>query len=377
MFEFLDGFLIYVGPFLGLLTAVVFVHEMGHFLVARLFGVPVEIFSVGFGRALVSWRDRAGTIWKIGWLPLGGYVKFLGDEDAASVKRSEAGPAAPAGVTMFHDQPLYSRAAVVAAGPFANFLFAIFLLAVTFATVGQPFTPPVVDKVFDNTAASSAGILNGDRIVNIGGQSIQRFEELQVIISNNPDIELEVVVERDGYESTLMVTPGAREFEDRFGNKRRIGFLGVSRGGSEFVRHGPVLAVWYATRETYNFTVMTLRNVWEMIARERPADELRGVLGIAQMSGQAAQMGFESWLRLTVLISISLGLINLFPIPILDGGHLVFYAFEMILRRPISERIQEFSFRIGLVLVITLMLFGLWNDLVHLKVFEQINRVFS
>jgi len=377
MFDMISGAGIYIVPFLILLTILVFVHEMGHYGMARMFGVNVETFSIGFGRSIYSWQDRAGTQWKIGWLPLGGYVKFLGDEDATSVKKSDQPVVAKEGEKLFHDQPLYARVAVVAAGPLANFLFAIVILAVVFSTIGQSFTPPVIDEVIANTAASEAGLQSGDRIVNIDGQSIERFEELQIIIATSPGIELDVQIERAGAPLMLVITPGSRKFEDRFGNSQEQGFLGVSRGGREHVRHNPLAAVWYATRETYRLSVLTLKNVGRMIAGTRPADELRGIIGIAQMSGQAAQMGFESLLGLTVIISIGLGLINLFPIPVLDGGHLVFYAIEAVLGRPLGERAQEFGFRIGLVLVITLMLFALWNDLVRLEVFEHLNRIFS
>ncbi len=377
MFDMLFGAGTYILPFLILLTILVFVHEMGHYAVARIFGVNVETFSIGFGRALYGWQDRAGTQWKIGWLPLGGYVKFLGDEDATSVRKSDQPIAVTEGQRLFHDQPLYARAAVVAAGPAANFLFAILILAVVFSTIGQSFTPPVIDEVIEDTAASKAGLQSGDRIVEIDSQSIERFEELQIIIATSPGIPLDVQVLRHGVPLQLVIVPGTRSFEDRFGNTQHQGFLGVSRGGREHVRHNPVAAVWYATRETYRLSELTLKNVGRMITGTRPADELRGIIGIAQMSGQAAQMGFESLLGLTVIISIGLGLINLFPIPVLDGGHLVFYAYEAVAGKPLGERAQEFGFRIGLVLVITLMLFALWNDLVRLDVFEHLNRIFS
>ena len=377
MFDMLFGAGIYILPFLILLTILVFVHEMGHYAVARMFGVNVETFSIGFGRALYGWHDRAGTQWKIGWLPLGGYVKFLGDEDATSVRKSDQPIVAAEGQRLFHEQPLYARAAVVAAGPAANFLFAILILAVVFSTIGQSFTPPVIDEVIENTAASKAGLQSGDRIVEIDSQSIERFEELQIIVATSPGISLNVQVLRHGVPLQLVIVPGTRSFEDRFGNTQHQGFLGVSRGGREHVRHNPVAAVWYATRETYRLSELTLKNVGRMIAGTRPADELRGIIGIAQMSGQAAQMGFESLLGLAVIISIGLGLINLFPIPVLDGGHLVFYAYEAVAGKPLGEKAQEFGFRIGLVLVITLMLFALWNDLVRLEVFEHLNRIFS
>ncbi|MBT3700866.1 MAG: RIP metalloprotease RseP, partial [Alphaproteobacteria bacterium] len=260
----------------------------------------------------------------------------------------------------------------------ANFLFAIVVLAVIFATLGQSFTPAVVDAVIEDTAASDAGVKAGDRVIELDGQTIERFEELQLIISSSPGIGLEMVVLRDDVPVSLSVTPRSRTFKDRFDNQQKIGFLGVSRSGQlEHIRHGPVMAVWYATRETWRLSVLTLKNVWRMIVGSRPADDLRGVLGIAQMSGQAAQMGFETSISLMVVISISLGLINLFPIPILDGGHLAFYIFEAVRGKPLGEKAQEIGFRAGLVLVMSLMLYALWNDLVHLNVIGYLNQVFS
>jgi regulator of sigma E protease len=364
--------------FLVMLTILVFVHEMGHFSVARFFGVTVETFSVGFGRALVNWKDKAGTDWKIGWIPLGGYVKFLGDEDATSVKKSDVPVDLAEGQRMFHEQPLYARAAVVAAGPAANFIFAIAVLSVLFATLGQSFTPAVVDAVIADTAASDAGVKAGDRIIELDGQAIERFEELQLIISSSPGIDLEMTVLRDDVPVSLNVTPRSRTFTDRFDNQQKIGFLGVSRSGRlEHIRHGPVMAIWYATRETWHLSVLTLKNVWRMIVGEQSADGLRGPIGIAKMSGQAAQMGFQSYIGLMVIISISLGLINLFPVPILDGGHLAFYIYEAIFRRPPSEKAQEIGFRIGFVLVICLMLFATRNDFLDSDLLKYLNQVFS
>jgi regulator of sigma E protease len=364
--------------FVVMLTILVFVHEMGHYSVARFFGVTVETFSIGFGRALVTWKDKAGTVWKIGWLPLGGYVKFLGDEDASSVKKSETPLVLTEGQRMFHEQPLYARAAVVAAGPAANFLFAIVVFSVIFATKGQSFTPAIVDTVIADTAASDAGMKAGDRIIELDGRAIERFEELQLIISTSPDISMDLVVMRENVPVSLVVTPRSREFTDNFGNQQKIGFLGVSRSGRlEHIRHGPVVAVWYAARETWSLSVLTLKGVWRMIVGTQSADSLRGPIGIAQMTGQAAQMGFDFYIGIMVMISISLGLINLFPIPILDGGHLVFYIYEAIMGRPLGEKAQEIGFRIGLVLVVTLMLYATGKDILRSDMIDYLNQVFS
>lgn len=370
---FLDGFLGFVVPFLIVLTVLVFVHEMGHYLVARRNGVRVEVFSVGFGPELFGWTDRAKTRWKISLIPLGGYVKMFGDLNAASMpdtriismpdeEREEA----------FPFKRLSQRVWIVAAGPLANFLFAIVLLAGLFMIVGQPFTPAVVGGVQEGSAADLAGMEPGDQIVEIDGSTIERFEDVQWIVRAAPEEALEIVVERDGTEVRLEAVPQRTEIEDNFGNKHEIGLLGVSRSGVEFARHGPFEASWRAVDQTFALTVGTLKAVGQMIAGTRSADELGGPIRIAQMSGQVAETGVASLIWFMAVLSINLGLINLFPIPMLDGGHLLFYAIEAVRGRPLGERAQEYGFRIGLALVLSLMVFATWNDLVHLQVFELI-----
>ena len=376
--EFLSGLWTYLVPFLFVLTVLVFVHEMGHYLVARWCGVAVETFSIGFGRELFHWHDAKGTRWRVGWMPLGGYVKFLGDADATSVRGVDVSDATPEErANYFQEKSLGVRTAVVSAGPIANFLLAIVLLAGLFAIVGQPFTPPVIHEVLPNTAASAAGFEAGDRIVEIDGQGIDRFEEMQQVIMASPGQLLVMIIERGNNELELNVTPGARTLTDRFGNDHNVGFLGVQRSGVDFIRHDPLSAVWYAVRQTYTFTVMTLRYVGQMIVGLRSSEDLRGPIGIVQMSGQAAQIGVTSVVQFMAVLSISLGLINLFPIPVLDGGHLLFYAFEAVRGKPLGERAQEYGFRVGLALVVGLMVIATWNDLVQLEVFEYVARLFS
>ena len=376
--DFLSGIWTYLVPFLFVLTVLVFVHEMGHYLVARWCGVAVETFSIGFGREIVHWHDSRGTRWRVGWLPLGGYVKFFGDADATSVRSADdATLSSEERADYFQEKPLGVRTAVVSAGPIANFLLAVVLLAGLFTVVGQPFTPPVIHEVVPDTAAAAAGFQAGDRIVEIDGQSIDRFEELQQLIMSSPDQPLVVIVERESIQLRLSVTPGVRTLTDRFGNVHRVGFLGVQRSGVDFIRHDPFSAVWYAVKQTYTFTVMTLRYVGQMIVGLRSPDDLRGPIGIVQMSGQAAQIGATSVVQFMAVLSISLGLINLFPIPVLDGGHLLFYAYEALRGKPLGARAQEYGFRIGLALVVGLMVVATWNDLVQLEVFEYVVRFFS
>jgi regulator of sigma E protease len=368
----------WVLPFLVVLTILVFVHELGHYWVARRAGVRVEVFSVGFGRELWGWTDRLGTRWKLGLIPVGGYVKFFG-EQAAGESVEEALQALPPEdrAVAFHGKSVGRRFAIVAAGPLANLLFAFVLLVGLFVTVGQPYTPPEVMAVLEDSAAEEAGFRPGDRIVRIDGDDIERFEQMQTIIGMAGGQTLTVVVLRDGAEVVLEATPRVVEEEDPFGNKQRIGRLGVSRTGVEYRRLGPVSASVQAVRQMVTIVGLTGKALGQMIAGSRSSQELRGPLGIAQMSGQVAQSGVVPVIWFMALLSINLGLINLFPIPVLDGGHLVFYAIEAIRGKPVGERIQDYSFRIGLALVLTLMIFATWNDLVQFKFFDFLSGLFS
>ncbi|HVA12708.1 MAG TPA: RIP metalloprotease RseP [Stellaceae bacterium] len=361
----------YVFWFLVVLTVLVFVHEFGHYLVARWNSVRVEVFSIGFGPELFGWNDRAGTRWKVSAIPLGGYVKMFGDADPASMPSSDVHEMTPEErAVAFHHKRLPQRAAIVAAGPVANFIFAIVALAGLFATVGQPFTPPQVGTVQAGSAAAAAGIQPGDVVASIDGQAIERFEDVQRIVRLDPGRAMSLVVHRGDKDLTLSVTPKLSEVTDRFGNKHQYGLLGIVGQGVKYVRYGPVAAVGRAVGETADIVTGTLQAVWQMIIGARSTDELGGPLRIAQMSGEVAQYGFSAILPFMAVLSINLGLINLFPIPVLDGGHLLFYAAEALRGRPLGHRAQEYGFRFGLALVMTLMVFATWNDLVHLRVVE-------
>lgn len=365
--DLLSGAWTYLLPFLIVLTVLVFVHELGHYLVARRHGVRVEVFSIGFGPELFGWFDRAGTRWKFSLIPLGGYVKMYGDADAASSPSANVRGMAPDEQSIsFHHKPLGQRAAIVAAGPIANFLFAIVVFAGLFSTIGQPFTAPEIGGVLPGSAAERAGLQAGDRIVRINGTEIERFEQIQRIVQLNLDQPLEIAVVRNGQEISLNATPAVVEEQDGRGNVVRIARLGI-RGGSamEFVRHGPVESVWRGIAETWIQTTGTLKALGQMISGQRATDDLGGPIRIAQMSGEVAQGGFAALLVFMAVLSINLGLINLFPVPMLDGGHLLFYAIEALRGRPLGPRAQEYGFRIGLVLVFSLMVFATWNDLVH------------
>ncbi|WP_448202924.1 RIP metalloprotease RseP [Azospirillum sp. sgz302134] len=364
--------------FLLVLTVLVFVHELGHYLVARRNGVRIEVFSIGFGPELFGWTDRTGTRWKFSAIPLGGYVKMFGDADPASTPGAHTQHMTPEEKAVsFHHKRLGQRAAIVAAGPIANFVFAIVVLTVLFATAGQSFTPPDVGGVQPGSAAERAGLRPGDVIVSINGSGIQRFEEIRQIVSIQPGEPLQMTVQRDGRTETLTATPDVKEVTDRFGNTHRIGQLGIMRAGAENKRHDPLTAFWQATREVTGMVTGTFTALGQMIEGSRGTEELGGPLRIAQMSGEVAQSGWYPLVWFMTFLSVNLGLINLFPVPLLDGGHLLFYAFEGVRGRPLGPRAQEYGFRIGLALVLTLMVFATWNDLVQLRVVEFFRGLIS
>ncbi len=381
--EFLSGLFGYVLPFVFVLSLVVFIHEMGHFLVARWFGVIVEQFSIGFGREVVGWTDSNGTRWKIGWLPLGGYVKFLGDENAASTPDHAAMEKLAPEVreNCFQFKPLHARAAVVAAGPIANFILAIVIFAFMYSIVGQSVTTPRVDAVAPGSAAEAAGFEQGDLVLAIDGSRIDTFNDMQRIVSTSPERVLVFTVDRDGAVVDLNVTPQLKEVTDPFGNVQRIGLIGLSRQNAEgdvkTVRYNPATAVWKGVTETGFIITTTLGYLGDIIVGRQDADQLGGPLRIAQVSGQVATLGLVALLNLAAILSVSIGLLNLFPVPMLDGGHLLYYAVEAVRGRPLGERAQEYGFRIGLAAVMSLMIFATWNDLVHLRVVEYIGSVFS
>jgi regulator of sigma E protease len=365
-------------PFLVILTVLVFVHEMGHYLVARRNGVRVEVFSIGFGPELFGWNDRTGTRWKISAIPLGGYVKMFGDADPASTQGSGLDVMSDQDrAVSFHHKRLGQRTAIVLAGPAANFLFAIVLLAGLYSIVGQRYAPPSVDVIVPASAAEAAGLRVGDLIVEVDAVEITRFDELQRIVRDNPGVALDFLVERNGKLVGLTATPRRVERTDALGNTASIGLLGVQSEQMQMIRHDPLSALWLATTETWSLVRQTLNAVGQMIVGARTTDELGGPLRIAQLSGTVAEAGLVTTIWFTALLSINLGLINLFPIPVLDGGHLMFYLAEAVRGRPLGERVQEIASMAGLTMVIALMVFVTWNDLVQLRVFEFFGSLFS
>jgi regulator of sigma E protease len=367
-----NGFLSYIIPFLFVLTIVVFFHELGHFLIARWCGVRVLVFSIGFGPEIVGFNDRHGTRWKIAAVPLGGYVKFFGDENAASVPDAEqlAAMDEQQRRDSFFHKGVGARAAVVAAGPIANFILAIVIFAGVFMFYGKQSTTARVDTVQPASAAAVAGFKPGDVVLNINGSKVDGFSEMQRIVSVNAGETLTVDVDRGGKLVTLQATPALREIKDSFGNTHKIGVLGISRsmapGDLKLERVGPIDAVVLGVGETWFVVERTLSYIGGVVTGREAADQLGGPIRIAQVSGQVATAGMVALIHLAAVLSVSIGLLNLFPIPLLDGGPLMFYAVEAVRRRPLSERAQEIGFRIGLAIVLMLMLFATFNDIKHL-----------
>jgi len=351
--------------FIAVLGVLVFVHELGHYLVARWRGVHIEVFSIGFGKAIVSWTDRVGTVWKVAWLPLGGYVKMHGQERPEDVS-PEVRAAWQSGRT-FHEKPVGSRALVVAAGPAANFLLAVVLFAGLFAFAGRPVTEPVVGKVMEGSAADHAGLKPGDRLLAIDGKTVKRFEEIQQVITAHPDERLSLLVQRDGREIALTAVT-----QNRMAGGKRVGLLGITAGPITYERLSPWQTVGAAFAQTWRVTAETWDGAWGMISGQRGTDDLGGPLRIAQLSGQVAELGTASLVSFIAVLSINLGLINLFPIPILDGGHLLFYLAEALRGRPIPQRAQEYGFRAGFAVLVGLFIFVTWNDLSHLGLFRWV-----
>ena len=359
----------YIVPFLFVLSLVVFFHELGHFLVARWCGVRILVFSIGFGPELVGFYDRHGTRWKISAIPLGGYVKFFGDEGAASTPNAErlASMDASERARSFAFQPVRKRAAIVVAGPMANFLLAIVIFTAIFMLYGKQSMSARVDAVQPDSAAAAAGFQPGDVVVAIDGQAIDSFADMQRIVSDSAGESLDITIDRGGARQTLHATPTLKEVKDAFGNRQRIGILGISRSmAAEDLKFQPVSppqAVVMGVQETWFVVARTLSYIGGVIVGREAADQLGGPIRIAQVSEQVATIGFVALIHLAAVLSVSIGLLNLFPIPLLDGGHLLFYSIEALRGRPLSERVQEVGFRIGFAIIVMLMVFTVWIDI--------------
>jgi regulator of sigma E protease len=367
------GFLFTILAFLLVIGPLIFVHELGHYFVGRWFGVKAETFSIGFGREIFGWSDKRGTRWKVGWLPLGGYVKFKGDMNPASVADPEWLNLPPEErAQTFQAKKVWQRFLIVLAGPAINFLAAILIFIALFAVIGHPRTPPVVGQVTAGSAAAAAGLRTGDVIESVAGRSVGRFEDVQRIVVIRPGEPLRIELRRDGQRIAVVATPGTQVERDRFGNEFRRGLLGFTPGAPTADR-----LAWYelpgaAVRQTKNTVVMMVEALGQVISGRRSVKELGGPLKIAQFSGQQATLGFAAFFVFMALVSINLGFINLLPIPLLDGGHLLFYAIEGVRRKPLKPETQEWAFRTGLAALLALMIFVTFNDLASFGVWQRL-----
>ncbi len=403
--QFLQTVVLAVIPFLLVLGLVVTVHELGHFLAAKALGTKIDRFSIGFGRSIASWTDKSGVEWRLGWLPIGGYVRFAGDENAASIpdanvlvemrrKLIDQGRGAEI-PRYFHFKPIWQRAIIVAAGPLANFALAIAIFAGLLMSLGDLVLPFRVAVVQPDSAAAEAGFQVGDRIVAVNGREMQNFNDVLQVIRVRGGVPTTFTVERDGRNTELSATPRWQVQKDPVAGEQRVGVLGVrpAQAPEDYVRvrYGPIEAIGQGTKRTWDVLETTVYYLGRMLTGQVSTDQLRGPLGIADVTKNVTRLGVEgapdlpsmlagaglNLVQLAALISVSIGFMNLLPVPVLDGGHLMFYAYEAITRRPLAAKVQAAGYRVGLALVLGLMLFATWNDLQRLRVFNLFGGLFS
>ncbi|MFN3547193.1 MAG: RIP metalloprotease RseP [Mesorhizobium sp.] len=366
-----DGLLIgTIVPFLFVLTIVVFVHEMGHYLVGRMCGIGVQAFSIGFGPELFGFNDSHGTRWKLSLIPLGGYVKFVGDMNAASTPPDAeeiAELSEEDRKRAFHVQPVWKRAATVVAGPLFNFLLTIAVFAVMFGLYGRFVSDPMVAEVRPGSPAEAAGFLPGDRFLRVDGNRVETFSDVQRYVTGRAGDALTFVMLRDDREIELVATPELSEQTDALGNTVRVGIIGVVNneevGQPRVVEYGPLESLTQAVIETGDVILRTGQFLKRFVAGREDRCQLGGPVKIADMAGKAAAKGFEWLVQLVAMLSVGIGVLNLLPVPPLDGGHLLFYAIEAASGRPVSERVMDLVYRAGVLLVLAFMAFVFWNDL--------------
>jgi len=402
MLAFLQSALVHVAPFFLVISLIVTVHELGHFLTARAFDVAIERFAIGFGRSIATWRDRAGVEWRIGWLPLGGYVKFAGDENVASVpdqtdietlrRQIVAREGAGAEKRYLVFKPLWQRALIILAGPGANFALAIVLFSAFFLAFGRPVTSNQVSQVVPASAAARAGFQPGDRVVQADGKPTPDFEDLQFYVQYRGGVPIDFTVLRGGARLHLRAAPDTRPVDSAFGGKQNIGVLGLAAMARGQTAVGPLEAVELGARKTWDVTFTTLFYLGRIVSGQVGADQLHSFVGIAMASGTITQQAVDQakeagvgWyvtvadvlIQMAALMSVSIGILNLLPIPVLDGGHLLSYAYEAVARRPPAPVVQMVGYRAGLALLVGLMLFATWNDLGRQQVFHFFGSLFS
>ncbi len=379
--NFLTSLPEYAIPFLLVLSVLVFVHELGHYLMARWCGVKVEIFSIGFGKELFGFNDKTGTRWKFCWIPLGGYVQMFGDGDPASStqdkEKASKLTAAEKKVAFFY-KPVWQRALIVLAGPVINFIYAIVVMASLFTVQGQIYAPAQVGGLVEKGVAEKAGFKIGDVVTKVDQENVERFQDLQRIVSINLNEEMVFTVKRNNKEIKLKAKPEVLTQTDNFGFRHMVGRLGIVSGGKTAIKkHNFASGLQAAMQETWTMSAATVKAIGQMITGVRSAEELGGVIRIGAYAKEFSEQGWLSLLMFSALISVNLGLINLFPIPLLDGGHLMFYAYEAIFRKPLNEKVRMMGIRIGYVFVIALMVFATLNDLIQLKVLDYIAKLVS
>jgi regulator of sigma E protease len=374
----------YILPFIALIVVVVFIHEYGHYYFAKRFGVGVTDFSIGFGKEMFGWNDKSGTRWKVCVIPLGGYVKFFGDRNVYSQADNDKiikEYSKEDQDKLFVLKPLYQRALIVFGGPLANFLLAILIFFSVYSFVGKDFTPAVINEVQKDSPAMVAGLKDNDIVVSIDGNEVTSIMDVSKYIMMSTDEIINFTVNRYDQDLTFRVKPNIVEGEDNLGNKiskRMVGIkLGAYNNEVNHVKLGPAKALFYAVNEVYYVSTSSLKYIGSMLTGNGDTSQLGGPIRIAKISGQVAEFGILPFISLMAYISISLGLINLFPIPMLDGGHLMFYGIEKVLGRPLSQKTQEGFFRIGMFLLLSLMFFTTFNDLKDVGLFKFFNNYIS
>lgn len=355
----------YALSFFIILSVIVFIHEFGHYIVAKWCGVRISAFSIGFGKEIFGWNDKSGTRWKFSLVPLGGYVRMFGDASAASTPDKEQAEklTAEEKAVSFHFKPLWKKAAVVVAGPVFNFLLTISILTGLILTNGIASTAPVVGEILPDTAAEAAGLQAGDRIVSINGEAVETFNDVPRQIMTNLGTPVDLTIQRNGDILSMTLTPRMTESEDALGNTITRPLIGIQSQPYELMEMSFTEAVAEAMRRTYQICEVTLHAVGQMLSGERSAEELKGPIGIAKLSGQATQTDYVTFIWFIAMLSANLGLVNLLPIPLLDGGHLLYYAIEASTGRPLAEKVQEYGFRFGFAVLACLMFFTIFNDI--------------